>query len=61
MCIRDSKYALLNTIAAIQVRQVANLYWVKNTGHRAPTEDFSQFWDEKTAPSAAVTELLDEL
>ncbi|MBK7300180.1 MAG: hypothetical protein IPI79_07210 [Moraxellaceae bacterium] len=57
----NNKYALLNTIAAIQVRQVANLYWVKNTGHRAPTEDFSQFWDEKTAASAAVTELLDEL
>jgi hypothetical protein len=57
----NNKYALLNTIAAIQVRQVANLYWVKNTGHRAPTENFSQFWDEKTAPSAAVTELLNEL
>lgn len=57
----NNKYALLNTIAALQVRQVANLYWVKNTGHRAPTQDFSKFWDEKTAPSAAVTELLDEL
>lgn len=57
----NNKYTLLNTIAAIQVRQVANLYWVKNTGRRAPTEDFSQFWDEKSAPSTAVTELLNEL
>lgn len=57
----NNKYALLNTIAAIQVRQVANLYWVKNTGHRAPTEDFSKFWDEKAVQSSAVTELLNEL
>lgn len=57
----NNQYALLNTIAAIQVRQVANLYWVKNTGHRAPTTDFSKFWDEKPVPSAAVSELLNEL
>ena len=59
--ILNQQYALLNTIAALQVRQVANLYWVKNTGHRAPTEEFSKFWDEKTQPSAAVNELLDEM
>ena len=57
----NNQYALLNTIAAVQVRQVANLYWVRNIGHRAPTEDFSKFWDEKAAPSAAVNELLNEL
>jgi hypothetical protein len=57
----NQQYALLNTLSATQVRQVANLYWVKNTGHRAPTENFSQFWDEKAAPSATVTELLNEL
>jgi hypothetical protein len=58
---KSTNMLCLNTIAALQVRQVANLYWVKNTGHRAPTEEFSKFWDEKTQPSAAVNELLDEM
>ncbi|HNI62184.1 MAG TPA: hypothetical protein PLF28_01830 [Agitococcus sp.] len=57
----NTQYKLLNQIAALQVRQVANMYWVKNEGRRAPTENFSQFWDEKAKPSATVNQLLDEL
>jgi len=59
--ILNKDYNLLNQIAELQVRQVANMYWIQNEGHRAPTENFSQFWDEKPKPSATVNELLDEL
>lgn len=59
--ILNPEYALLNKVAEIQVRQVANLYWVKNIGHRAPTQEFSKFWDEKPQPSSAVNDILNDL
>lgn len=57
----NNEYALLNKIAEIQVRQVANLYWVKNVGYRAPTQEFSKFWDEKPQTSSAVNDILNDL
>jgi hypothetical protein len=48
-------------MAALQVRHIADLYWMKYEGHRAPTENFSKFWDEQEKPSQAVNDILDGL
>ncbi len=55
------QYALLNEMATLQVRQIADLYWMKYESHRAPTENFSKFWDEQEKPSQAVNQILDDL
>lgn len=57
----NKQYALLNEMAALQVRHIADLYWMKYEGHRAPTENFSKFWDEQEKPSQAVNDILDGL
>lgn len=57
----DPKYKLLNQISALQIRHVANRYWMANEGHRAPTENFSVFWDEKAQPSKEMNKLLDDM
>ena len=57
----NSQYTLLNAMAELQVRHIANLYWMKYESHRAPTENFSKFWDEQEKPSQALNQLLDDL
>lgn len=56
----NPKYKLLNQMAEVQVRKIADRYWMQNQGHRAPTTNFSQFWDENK-PANVDTSLLDGL
>ncbi len=43
----NPKYRLLDQMAALQVRHIADRYWMRNEGHRAPAAGYSQFWDER--------------
>ena len=46
----NEKFRLIDTIAGQIVTNVADAYWSKNTGHRAPIEDgLTIFWDEAAA------------
>ena len=40
------KFRLMDQMASIQIRQIADRHWMRYEGHRAPTRDFSVFWDE---------------
>ncbi len=57
----NPQYKLLNQIAALQIRHVADRYWMEHEGHRAPTQNFSSFWDEKAQPSKDLGQLLDNM
>lgn len=57
----NTKYLLLDTIAEQQVRQLANRFWMRLEGYRAPTEGYSQFLDEKRQPDKSLDGLLDEI
>lgn len=43
----SAKYRLLDQMAAMQIRHIADRYWMRNQGRRAPTINFSRFWDER--------------
>lgn len=44
----NPKYRLLNSMAGLMVRNVADRYWTENTGVRlADDAGYSQFWDDK--------------
>lgn len=43
----NPKYRLLDQMASMQVREIADRYWMRYEGRRAPTIGFSQFWDER--------------
>ena len=55
----NKDYLLLDTIAEQQVRHLANRFWMRLEGRRAPTEGYSQFLDEKRQPDASLEGLLD--
>lgn len=57
----NPQYKLLNQISALQIRHVADRYWMEHEGHRAPTQNFSSFWDEKVQPSKDLGQLLDNM
>lgn len=42
----NPKFRLLDQMASMQIRHIADRYWMRYEGHRAPTLNFSQFWDE---------------
>ena len=54
-------YLLLDELAEIVIRHFADRYWMRSVGHRAPTENFSKFWDEKEQPSAELNGMLDNM
>jgi len=43
----NPKFRLLDQMAAMQIRHIADRYWMNHEGHRAPTLEFSRFWDER--------------
>ena len=47
-------YLLLDELAETVMRHFADRYWMRSEGHRAPTENYSKFWDEKEQPSATL-------
>ena len=55
----NKDYLLLDTIAEQQVRHLANRFWMRLEGRRAPTEGYNQFLDEKRQPDASLEGLLD--
>lgn len=57
----SKQYRLFDQVAALQVRHIADRFWMQYAHHRAPTENFSKFWDEKTEPSKEMSGLLDGL
>ncbi|MCB1657491.1 MAG: hypothetical protein H6997_10555 [Moraxellaceae bacterium] len=54
-------YLLLDTIAEKQVRHLANRFWMRLEGRRAPTEGYSQFLDEKRQPDKSLDGMLDDI
>jgi hypothetical protein len=57
----NKDYLLLDTIAEQQVRHLANRFWMRLEGRRAPTEGYSQFLDEKRQPDKNLEGLLDDV
>lgn len=55
----NKDYLLLDAIAEQQVRHLANRFWMRLEGRRAPTEGYSQFLDEKRLPDKSLDGLLD--
>ena len=56
----ESNRKKVGNITWDQVRKIADRYWMQNQGHRAPTTNFSKFWDENK-PANIDTSLLDGL
>ena len=54
-------YLLLDELAETVMRHFADRYWMRSEGHRAPTENYSKFWDEKEQPSAELNNMLDNM
>jgi hypothetical protein len=57
----NKDYLLLDTIAELQVRHLANRFWMRMEGRRAPTDGYSQFLDEKRQPDKSLEGLLDDV
>lgn len=55
----NKDYLLLDSIAEQQIRHLANRFWMRMEGRRAPTEGYSQFLDEKRQPDKSLEGLLD--
>lgn len=49
----NKQYALFDQVAGLQVRHIADRFWMQYQNHRAPTQNFSTFWDENTQQSSA--------
>ena len=50
----NKDYVLLDQLADLVMRHIADRFWMRFEGHRAPTENYSKFWDEKEQPSATL-------
>ncbi|PTQ89181.1 hypothetical protein [Agitococcus lubricus] len=57
----SSQYRLFDEMAGLQIRRIADRLWLKHERRRAPTQNFSKFWDEKVAPSKELNNLLEEM
>jgi hypothetical protein len=58
----NKQYALFDQVASQQIRHIADRLWMQYEHHRAPTQNFSKFWDEKAEqPSKEMSGLLDGL
>ncbi|MCB1660248.1 MAG: hypothetical protein KDI39_18650 [Pseudomonadales bacterium] len=57
----NKNYLLLDTIAEQQIRHLANRFWMRLEGRRAPTEGYSQFLDEKRQPDKSLDGMLDDI
>jgi len=56
----DSNYLLLDSIAEQQIRHIADRFWMRIEGHRAPTEGYSNFADEQKNNNSNLDSLLDD-
>lgn len=56
----DANYLLFDTIAEQQIRHIANRFWMRLEGHRAPTENYSRFPDEQKSQDSSLDNLLNE-
>ncbi len=57
----NPQYLLLDQLADLVMRHFADRYWMRSEGHRAPTENYSKFWDETEKPSAELNNMLDNM
>lgn len=55
----NPQFRLIDKMAGLMVRGIADRYWTENTGIRATDEGLSTFWDDKQESSSELDELFD--
>jgi hypothetical protein len=55
----NPQFRLIDKMAGLMVRGIADRYWTENTGVRAGDEGFTSFWDDKQESSSELDELFD--
>ncbi|ENU28868.1 MULTISPECIES: hypothetical protein [unclassified Acinetobacter] len=55
----NPQFRLVDQIAGLMVRGIADRYWTENTGVRASDEGLSSFWDEEKQSSSELDALFD--
>ena len=55
----NPQFRLIDQMAGLMVRGIADRYWTENTGVRAGDEGLTSFWDDKQESSTELDELFD--
>ena len=55
----NPQFRLIDKMAGLMVRGIADRYWTENTGVRSGDEGLTSFWDDKKESSSELDALFD--